>query len=170
MKGLIRTLRRNPEQQAVIKQAIAFQDLVLSVVNNVAEGDGVGNVAITGLPEGNIAIIGAVLQLELRRVTEVGLTATFTAQALLATTFDVDAGIGVLSDPVVGQMNFDPAVAGATLLTRGATNGVVPVINNEDGTAALYLNVQIADAGISADADLYASGTLHLAYSILGDA
>lgn len=166
MKGMKRTLGRNPIQSAVAKQVVKFKDLAISVAGTT--GVGFGSVVIGGFPAGNILFLGAVAY------------ATFTtADSDVQATFDGDYSIGTVptADTDVsdsGEADITPSAA-----LGAATSGVSPrvrsanatqaMFDNTDGSLEINLNLLIDDANISGTGSFTVTGELYILYSVLGD-
>lgn len=166
MKGMKRTLGRNPVQQAVAKQVIKFKDVPISVAGTT--GVGFGSAVIGDFPAGNILFLGAAAY------------ATFTtADADVQATFDGDYSIGTVptADTDVsdsGEADITPsaalgaATAGVSPRVRSA-NATPAMFDNTDGSLEINLNLLIDDANISGTGSFTATGELYILYSVLGD-
>lgn len=166
MKGLKRTLSRNPVQQAIVKQTIKFKNLPISVAGTT--GVGFGTAVIGDFPAGNILFHGAVAYAQFT-----------TADSDVQATFDGDYSIGTVptADTDVSDSGEADIVASAAL--GAATSGVSPVVrstnatqaifDNTDGSLELNLNLLIDDANISGTGSFTVTGQLYICYTVLGD-
>jgi hypothetical protein len=166
MKGMKRTLGRNPASQAIVKQTITVSALALAVAG--ATGVGFGSAVIGDLPAGNILFLGATSYLQFT-----------TADADVQAAFDGDYSVGTVSTVDVdvadaGEADIIPSTAlGAATaklspIVRGA-NATQVMLDNTDGSLELNLNLLIDDANIAGDAAFTVSGVVTIAYIVLGD-
>lgn len=165
MKGLIRSLSRNPVQQAVRKQIVRLSNVAISVAGTT--GVGFGSAVIGDLPAGNILLLGAVSYLQFT-----------TADADVQVTFDGDYSIGsaptadvTLSGAevdIIPSTALGAATAGVSPVARGA-QGTQAMLDNTDDSLELNLNLLSDDANISGTGDFTVSGYVVLLYSVLGD-
>lgn len=170
-KGLPRSNSRgSPAVADIVKQAIPFS---ASLVSSGATGVGFGSVAIAGLPEGNVLILGAVAYAVVSKDTVAGAAGTldaFTGSYAIGSVANADAD---LTDPtdfdVVAATTLSAATAGVSPNTRGA-GGAQSIVDNTDSSKKLYFNLLLDDASVSADTQhLKVAGTLYVAYIVLGD-
>jgi hypothetical protein len=168
MKGLIRSQRRNPAQQPVLKQTIRVKDLPITV--NGATGVGWGTAVVGDFPQGNILILGIVSYLQFKIVTAAGVQATFDGDYSLGTTPTADATLSGTDVNLVPSTATNPATAGVSPVVRGASSTPPGLFDNTDDSLEINLNFLIDDANISADTQLLAvNGTVHIAFTVLGD-
>lgn len=168
MKGLIRTQRRNPASQPVLKQTIRVKDLPITV--NGATGVGWGTAVVGDFPQGNILILGITSYLQFRKVTAAGVQDTFDGDYALGTTPTADATLAGTEVNLVASTATNPATAGVSPVVRGASTTPPGLFDNTDDSLEINLNLLIDDANISADAQVLAvTGTVHIAFVVLGD-
>lgn len=161
----------DPQVLPMVSDTIKVRDLVVTV--DGATGEGWGTSVVTGLPQGNLMLFGAVSYLQFTGPTSVNLDDDWEGDYGLGTTPADDATI------TAGDVDIAPstAIAAATLeaspITRanqpdGSICGVVH--DNTAGTLELNLNLLIDDANIGADGiDVTVNGEVYLAYAMLGD-
>jgi len=170
MKGLPRSLAHGPASRAeIVKAVIPF---AVGLVSSGATGVGFGTTPIAGLPEGNILVVGAVAYAQISKDTVLGAAGTldaFTGSYSIGSSATADATLATTEIDVIAAQATAAATAGVSPVTRGV--GVAQsVIDNTDSSKVLNLNVLLDDASVSADTQhLKVSGTLYLAYIVLGD-
>lgn len=170
MKGLPRSMSRgSPQSQQIHKLTIPLTALALSIAGTT--GVGFGSVVIGDLPEGNIAILGAVSYVKLTTV-DADVIATFAGNYSIGSvaTADVDVSDSGEAD-IIPSTAIAAAVAGVSALTRGASVATLSgaVLDNTDGSLELNLNVLIDDASISGTGTFTVDGVVTLSYIVLGD-
>lgn len=170
MKGLPRsTGRGSPQTQEIVKAVVPF---TAALICSGASGVGFGTVAIAGLPEGNILFLGCAAYVQLSKDTVLGAAGTldaFTGSYSVGSAATADATLSGAEVDVVASQATAAATAGVSPLTRG-TGVAQSIIDNTDSSKSLNLNVLLDDASVSADTQhLKATGTLYLAYIVLGD-
>lgn len=175
MKGLPRSLSRAMPQLAAVQKlniAIDAELTFTGVTDTVVRAQTV----IGGLPQGNILFLGAVSYL---RLAGSGSDANLTAD------FEGDYGIGTIpnantnltdagDDNFIPSTAIGPATAEVTALTRGTSTEATEqgaIIDNTDGSLELNLNVLLDANEVTnaAEVTLRATGSLHIAYIVLGD-
>ncbi len=170
MKGLPRSLgRAAPLARSIVHDSIPI-DLTFAVTDP-GLANGWGTAMIEGLPVGNILYLGAVSEIQFTG-QDVNIIDTFTGNMSIGTAPTAD---NLLTDP--GEADIVPATAiGAATakvspLIKGVSTNVLsgPVLDNSAGALELNLNINIADASISANSSIRAVGVLHIAYIMLGD-
>lgn len=171
-KGLPRSLSRgSPQTQEVVKQVVPF---AASLISSGATGNGFGSVAIAGLPEGNILILGAVAYAQISKDTVAGAAGVldaFTGSYAIGSTASADATLSSPStdNDVVAVQTTAAATAGVSPVTRGV-GPTQSIIDNTDLSKSLYFNLELDDASVSADTQhLKVAGSLYIAYIVLGD-
>lgn len=169
MKGLLRSLKRNPSRQAVVKQAIAVEAVAIQV--DGATGVGFGTAVIGDFPQGNILLLGAVSYLRFTKAAAAsGIQAAFDGDYSIGTTPTADATLASGDINVVPSTAIGAATAGVSPVARGASSAAPAILDNTDGSLELNLNLLIDDANISADdQNLTVDGVVHIAYIVLGD-
>lgn len=165
MKGLIRSLGRNPFAQPVRKLSIPVRNAALSIAGT--SGVGFGSVVIGDFPAGNILLLGAVAYMQLTTV-DADVQATFDGDFAVGTAATADATITGVDANIVGSAALGAATGGVSPIARG-TGATTAIVDNTDGTLEMNLNVIIDDANISGTGDFTVNGVLHIAYTVLGD-
>jgi hypothetical protein len=169
-KGLPRSLKNGPKEiKPIVRADISFVDTVLQV--DGATGVGWGTVVAEGLPEGNILIVGAVLDVTIDEQGDAGISDTFNGDIGVGSTPADDGTITAGDVDIIPSTATPAAVAGVSTVRATSTpteSGTI--LDNTGGTLELNVNLLIDDADISADdIDLLVNGTLHLSYIVLGD-
>lgn len=175
MKGLPRSLARARAQAAAVQKLnLAIdKELTFTGVTDTAVG---ATAVIAGLPQGNILFLGAVSYLRLAGSgSDENLTADFEGDYGIGTIPNADADLGDAGDDdIIPSTAIGPATAEVTALTRGTSTEATEqglILDNTDGSLELNLNV-ILDANEvtnGQEVTLRATGSLHLAYIVLGD-
>jgi hypothetical protein len=171
-KGLPRSLSRGPLQlQPIVKQTIVVRDLALSVTAT-ATAIGFGSAVLSGLPEGNILLLGAVSYLQFSGPgTSSDLTDTFAADYGIGTTPADDATITATDVDIIQSTAISPSNDEISALTKGthATSGVL--LDNTDGSLEINLTLLVDAADIVDDATVafLVDGHITIAYIVLGD-
>jgi hypothetical protein len=170
-KGLTRSRAHAPvSTAAVVKKAIQFTNVPL--VSSGATGNGFGSAVVAGLPEGNLLILGAVAYAQVAKDTVLGaagVTATFTGSYSLGSAATADATLSGSETDLCAATTLSAATAGVSPLTRG-TQPAQAIIDNTDVSKSINFNLELDDASVSADTQhMLVSGTLYLAYIVLGD-
>ncbi len=170
MKGLPRSLSRgDAATQEVVKQAIPF---AVSLISSGATGVGFGTTPIAGLPEGNILILGAAAYVVVSKDTVAGAAGTldaFTGSYSIGSAATADATLSGAEVDVIASQAIAAATAGVSPNTRGI-GAAQSIVDNTDSSKSLNLNLLLDDASVSADTQhMKASGTLYIAYIVLGD-
>lgn len=171
-KGLARSLSRgNALAQPITKQAIAFEDLTVTVSATGAAA-GFGSAVVADFPEGNILFLGAVAYVAFAGSgSDANLVDTWNGDYSMATAPLADAAIDADAERnVIYTSAIGPAGSEVISQVRGEKGGVT-VFDNTDGSLEINLNLTIDAADITDDqsVDITASGVLHLAYIVLGD-
>lgn len=170
-KGLPRSRAHGaPSISAVVKKTITFTNVPL--ISSGATGNGFGTAVVAGLPEGNLLILGAVGYCQVAKDTVLGatgVTATFTGNYSLGSAATADATLNGSEVDIVASTALAAATAGVSPLTRG-TQPAQAIIDNTDSSKSINFNLELDDASVSADTQhMLVSGTLFLAYTVLGD-
>ncbi len=165
MKGLIRSLGRNPFTQPVRKLSIPVRALPLAVAGTT--GVGFGTAVIGDLPPGNILFLGAVAYMQFT-TADGDVVATFDGDYSIGSAPTADATLSGAEVDIVGSTALGAATAGVSPVARG-TNATQVILDNTDGSLELNLNVLIDDANISGAGDFVVNGVLHIAFTVLGD-
>lgn len=167
MKGFIRSQRRNPARQAVLKQTITVKDVPITMTG--AAGVGWGTAVIGDFPQGNILVLGVVSYLQFKKVTAAGVQDAFDGDYSLGTTPTADNTLSGTEINLVPSTATNPATAGVSPVVRGASTAS-GLYDNTDDALEINVNFLIDDANISADAQLMSvSGTITVAYIVLAD-
>lgn len=171
-KGLQRSLSRGPAlRQEVIKQTITMRDLALVI--DGASGVGFGTVALGGLPEGNILMMGLVGYMELTTEETSGIVEDWEGDFGIGTT---PADDGTITGGDVDLIASTALDAGANdrdierfrFASAAALTGTI--FDNTAGDLGINLNVLVDDDDISADdIDFVVNGEVQLVYTMLLD-
>lgn len=169
--GLKRSISRaNPAQTPATPQNIELQ--VTDASFTVTDGaPGFGSVALFGLPEGNILILGAVAYVILSSSAS-GITTTFDGDISLGTAATADGDVSDSNEAnIIPSTALGAATAKVSPRVRAVSTTAISgtIIDNTAGTAIVYLNVLIDDAAISADSVVIANAEITLCISVLGD-
>lgn len=167
-KGLPRTMSRGKAtSQEIIKQTLRI-NTAISV--DGATGVGFGTAVIGGFPEGNILILGAVSYVKITKdSTATGIQATFDGDYSIGSAPTADVTLSGAEVDIIPSTALGAATSGVSPNVRGS-NATQVMLNNNDGSLELNLNLLIDDANISADDQLVtATGELYILYSVLGD-
>jgi hypothetical protein len=165
MKGMIRSLARNPFAQPVRKLSIPVRNVALAIAGTT--GVGFGSVVIGDLPPGNILFLGAVAYMQFT-TADGDVVATYDGDYAIGSTPTADATVTGTDADIVALTALGAATAGVSPVARG-TNATQVILDNTDGSLELNLNVLIDDANISGTGDFLVSGVLHIAFTVLGD-
>ncbi len=166
MKGLLRSLSRNPAQQAVRKQLVRVTNKPISIAGTT--GVGFGTVEIGDVPAGNILLLGAMSYLQFT-TADGDVQATFDGDYSVGTAPTADAALAGAEVDIIPSTSFGgPATAGVSPVARGA-NATQVMLDNTDGSLELNLNVLIDDANISGTGDFTVNGFVLLAYIVMAD-
>ncbi len=173
-KGLPRSLSRGlPALRDVFKMAYPIDHDI--TVTTVTTGIGWGTVVLSGLPQGNLLLLGAVAYL----------TLDDNGSADISETFDGDYGIGTVpnadtdladagDDDIIPSTALGAATAGTSPSVRGVSTKATEqgvIIDNTAGDLELNLNVLIDAADQTDDTAVVmkATGVAHVAFVVLGD-
>lgn len=165
MKGMIRSLARNPFAQPVRKLSIPVRALALSIAGTT--GVGFGTVPIGDLPPGNILFLGAVAYMQFT-TADGDVVATYDGDYSIGSAPTADAALAGAEVDIIPSTAMGAATAGVSPVVRGA-NATQVMLDNTDGSLELNLNVLIDDVSISGTGDFLVSGVLHIAFTVLGD-
>lgn len=169
MKGLQRSLRRGGAVAPIRRLDVKLN--AVQIVNfDGATGVAWSTVVIGDVPEGNVLILGALLNCTLTE-SNAGVLDTFSGNVSIGSAPTADNTLATNEVDIIPSTAFGPAVSSVATVRAGSTAAIGGVVlDNTDGSLELNLNVLIADASISADdMVLVANGILHLVYTILGD-
>lgn len=170
-KGLIRSLRRGPQQQQILQKLIYRVEDLEVTVSATGVANGIGSAVIGDLPEGNIAFLGGVGYFELAGSgSDANLVDTWSGDFAVGTNPVAGAGIDGLEQNIVNSSAVGPAVAEVAPRARGAGPGA-SVLDNTDGSLELNLNVLIDAADITDDQSvtLTVNGEIVILFSVLFD-
>ena len=172
-KGLPRSLASgDPAARNIVRSDLSFSEAV--DITGVAATVDAGSIVIGGLPQGNILLLGAVGYVAVAGAADTHITDNW----------DGDYGIGTIPNAnVVLSDAGDDIIIPSTAISAGACDKDAPltrgvstateqiIIDNTAGDLELNLNVLIDDNVITDDEDgtFTLSGTLHIAYIVLGD-
>lgn len=148
---------------------ILLKDLVVAITDTGGASGAYGSQKIFDFPEGNILILGAQARLTDVDAGAGGITDTATVK------FSIGSAAETTNDTLDStQANLiastNVALTGGTsTATVGAVNTGVLFLDGTTTPADLYLNLGIADAGITANDDVTIDGEIEITYIVLGD-
>lgn len=167
--GLKRSMSRvSPAQTPATPQNIELQ--VTDESFTVTDGNpGFGSVALFGLPEGNILILGAVAYIILSS-SAAGITTTFDGDVSLGTAATEDGDVSDSNEAnIIPSTALGAATAKVSPRVRAVSTSSGTIIDNTAGNVVVYLNVLIDNAAISADSVIIANAEITMCISVLGD-
>lgn len=167
-KGLPRSLGRTGAKPVVMKRETYR---IGGTVPNIdgASGIGWGTLVVGDLPEGNILVVGALLQCTLTEASA-NIIATFAGNVSVGSAPTADSTLSAGEVDIIPSTAYLAVTSVATVraVSTASIGGVI--LDNTDNSLELNVNVLVADASIDADDQTLAiSGTLILIYTILGD-
>jgi|GEM_PF-2142572 len=174
MKGLQRSLSRgDPASQEIVRVDIAINSTL--TITGVADAVDAGTAVISGLPQGNLLFLGAVVYVQVDAGSD----------ANVIDNWNGDFGIGYAPNADVDLADAqEDAIIASTALDAGASDKLAPltrgastqtehglIIDNTDGSLELNFNVLIDDNVITdaEDGVFVVTGSLHMAFIVLGD-
>lgn len=166
-KGLPRSMSRGrATQQEIIRLQIPIRNLVVPITDPGA-AVAFGGATIAGLPEGNILLLGAVLNAQF--TAGANIIATFGSNFSVGTALTADATLSGAEVNLVPSTAGVAGVAGVSNGNRGVSTASGAILDNTDRTLNAILNMTIPDASISATSSVTVNGVLYLAFIALGD-
>jgi len=169
MKGLPRSTARAKQALApVVKRTIPLRNFPIVVAG--ATGVGFGSAVVMDLPEGNILLLGLVVNATFSKSAgATGVQDTFDGDFGLGTTPASDATITGGDVDLIASTALNAATAGVSPVKR-ATQATQAIIDNTANDLEINLNLLIDDANISADAQtIYVNGDVVVAYIVMSD-
>lgn len=169
MKGLERSLSRAPDAHArIVTKRIPVN---ASFVVDGATGAGDGQVAIEGLPEGNILLLGAKVSLQFAGPgDEATLDAGWVGDFSVGSTADANDTLDGTDVNVIASTELAAATAEVSPQTE-AENVTAAFIDNTTAATGLFINLLIDDGNVGADdIPFLVTGEVNLAYIVMGDA
>lgn len=171
-KGLQRSLSRGPmATQNVVRRTIELKGRTVTV-SATGAAIGFGSTVIDKLPEGNILVLGVVGNVGFAGSgTDDNLAAAWSGDYSLGTTPADDATLTNADVDLAASTAIGPATAEVIAPTRVAKGDFSEIFDNTDGSLELNLNLLIDAANIVDDesVEITLSGTIDLAYIVLGD-
>lgn len=172
-KGLaISHTRGNPQHAPILKMVLGLNAFAVTV--DGATGVGWGTAVMSGLPEGNFMLLGAVANVQFSGSgADAGLGDTWAGDFGVGTTPATDGTITAGDVDIVPSTALAAATAEVSPRTRGvqadgAFCGVI--FDNTASTLEVNLNLLIDDVDISADGvAITADGYVIISYVMLGD-
>ena len=172
-KGYPRAHERRPREQAeVVKERI---DLTGKTVTVTATGAaiGFGSTVIHDFPEGNILLLGIGGTVGFAGPTSADLSDTWNGDFGVGSTPASDATITAADVDIIASTAIGPATAEAIAAARvvEAHADTAGFLDNTDGSLEVNFNLLIDAADIADDSSVVItlSGSLELAYIVLGD-
>ena len=168
-KGLPRSMSRGrPLDQEIIRLTRPIRGLVMPTTDAGAS-NAWGTLPLVGLPQGNVLILGGILNLQATRGVDGNLIATFASNFSLGTAATADATLSGNEVNIIASTAMAAAVAGISSGNRLVTVAGTQIIDNTDNLLSLNLNASIPDASSAANSSLTLEGFLSLAMIMLGD-
>lgn len=170
-KGLPRSLARG---NFLDQELIKVKDLVSVAsftITDLGVLGGHGTAVLRGLPEGNICLLGAVVNVSLEAGAG-GIIGAWIGNFAIGSAPSVDAtALATDKADVISSTALAAAAAGVSPKTRGASTPTEAgtVFDNTAGTLELNLNVTLPDASLTAADTMTATVEVYLAYTLLGD-
>lgn len=169
-KGLTRSLGRAGFQEQIVSKMKIAIDHDVSVFAAGA-GIGFGSVVLSGLPEGQLKMLGAAIAVTLSGSgSDANLTDTFDGDFAVGTTPASDATISVGDEDIIVETALGAATAEVSPL-QNVINGVDAVFDNTAADLEMNLNVLVDAANIT-DAStvvLRAQGVIEFTFITLLD-
>lgn len=170
-KGLPKSLSRGSAlKKPIINRTIKVNTTV--AVLAAAAGVGFGTVALGSLPEGNVLFLGAVANLRFSAVSanSANVIAAFNGDYSVGSVADVNGALAGSEVDFVASTPVGPAVTRVAPFARGSGATQV-VLDNTAKTLNMNLNVLVdaADITDATTVTLTVTGTLDIAYLMLGD-
>lgn len=165
-KGLVRSMARAAPQRGSLRKLNIPMSIAIAVAG--ASGIGFGSSVIQGLPEGNILLLGAVMNVQFTHGADANAIAAFTGNFGVGSTPANDGTITAGDVDIIASTALAAATANVSPLVR-AVNAAQSILDNTAGDLELNLNLLIDDASISGAAGFVAKGFLAIAYIVLGD-
>lgn len=139
--------------------------LTITVTDTGGANGGYGSYQLADFPAGLINIVGGVTNL------------TFTAAAGIGATAALKHSVGTAAEATNDtldstQANAIPSTSVTLAASTGTVGGVSTAAAWVDGTttaADLFLNIGVADAGISSSSSVTVTGQMWITYAVLGD-
>lgn len=163
-KGLSRSLSRGAEQTAPIRKKTGAVNATLTMTG--VTGVGWGTTVLSGLPEGNVLLLGFVSNLTF--LSGGTISATWSGDYGVGTTPADDGTITAGDVDIIASTALGAATAGSFGPVRGADSDA-GILDNTAGTLELNLNLLIDDADISANDPVTVTGDYALSYIVLSD-
>lgn len=167
-KGLQRSIERARKQTRDIVTERFSVAAPIDVDGAVGIGD--GQLAIGGLPKGQVLLLGAYCSLVFRGAGgQAGLSDTWAGNFSIGTTADADDTLATTDANVVASTALTAATAEVSPETEGS-NVVAAIIDNSSGASGLFINLLVDDVDISADdINMAVEGVVGLSYVVLAE-
>lgn len=168
-KGLTKSLKSRGvpgNQFGLTKKRIRLKDF--SITTTGATGVGFGAAVPGDFPEGNIYLLGSVAYLQFTKQTG-GTIATWDGNYSLGSDPTADATLAATEVNIIPSTALAAATAGVSPTPRAV--GTTPVmLDNTDGTLEINLNMNVSDASVSADNQVFlVNGVIELLYIVMLD-
>jgi len=167
-KGLTYSQHRGSAlSQDIVKSTIRLNDLTAVITDGAP---GYGAAVIGGLPQGNILLLGAVLNAEIT-LGDADIIDAFNGDFSVGSAPTADGSLAGGEVDIIPSTAMVLGVAGLSTgnIGKSTTTEQGAILDNTAGTLELNLNVLIDDASISDDSSVIFNGVLHIAYIVLGD-
>ena len=169
-KGSVRSFNRIPAaQRPIVKKSFALNHSFDNI--DGATGVGFDSVVIEGLPEGNIMLLGAVLNATLTKTTA-NIVDAFDGDLSVGTTPVDDGTMSGADIDIIPQTAITQATSGVSASNRCVSTNSQSgdVFDNTASTLEINVNLLIDDADTDGDdQNVDMTGTLDIAYLVLGD-
>lgn len=167
-KGLLRSIKRGGAAAPIQRVNIPLSFSLTNI--DGASGVGWDTAVISDFPEGNVLLLGAVLNLTATEA-HANIINTFSGNVSVGTTATADATLATTEVDIIPSTAFGPAVSSSAPVRAVSTASIGgSVLDNTDGSLEINVNVTIADASIDADnTTMSFAGTLSLVYVMLQD-
>lgn len=164
-----RALNRAGARAGIITQKIPIRGLQITNIDGLT-GVAWGTAVLQGLREGNLLVLGAVLDITLTEASA-NITDTFDGDVSVGSAPTADTTLSGAEVDVIPSTAMGAAVSSVNTIRAVSTSTECgTVLDNTGGTLELNLNLLIDDASINADDQvLTADGYLAVSYIPLGD-
>lgn len=163
-KGMKRSARRN--KGLPVSRVLRISTTV--VVADPGAANAFATAVIGELPQGNVVLLGAVLNLDTVTKGDADIIDAFTGNYAVGSAATADATLSGAEVDIIPSTAFVTGVGGVSSGNRAVLAAPV-TLNNTDESLEVNLNFFVADASISAASSLIFVGNLWMLYAVLGD-
>lgn len=172
MKGLLRSLDRRPRHRRdMVKETIVLDGKTIDITS-VSTAVGFGTLVIGDFAEGNILYFGMAGTIGFAGSgSDANLVDDWEGDVSLGSTATVDVTLDTTDVDLLASTAIPAATAEVVDAFRVAEVATPIMLNNTDGSLEINLNMLIDAADIADDetVTITLSGTIELAYTVLGD-